>query len=309
MRKILKITLAVLLGLAMLTGCGDASATLSDKKSALITVGKTSVTKEQVYDHMVTADAAKTVILQATASVLDAEVETTDAMKTAAQAKVDSYKKQFGDNFTTYLQYLGYSTEQDLYDASLNDERASALIDKYITDNWDSLVTKYTPIMAKLMYFEASSYSSTEAAYQAAGKALDEVKAGADFATTAAKYKSSSTLAAEQLYTRETESLDYNVLQFMTTATTPTLSTVIANEAVDGYYIVQITSVNIEQYKSNFVSYLKGLTDMSNTVNAFYFTKHNFTIYDITTYNLVKSNYAAYLVQKTGPKTTSTSSN
>lgn len=302
MKRNITLLAACLLVLTALTGCGDAKATVSDKNSALITVGKTKVTKGDIYTQMLTADDASVVLTNATVAILDSEVETTDEQKASAQATVDKYKTQFGDNFTLYLSYMGYKDENELYDNLVNNERMTALQEKYIDENWDTLLTKYTPVKAKMIYLAASSYSTSNGAYDAATAALQEIKDGADFATVAAKYGSTSSLATEQLYTRESDSLDYNVLQFMTTATTPTLSTVIANEDVTGYYIVQLTNINASQFKSDFVSYLQDLSDFSDTVYNYYFTKHNFTIYDITVYNQIQTDYSNYLVQTTGPK-------
>lgn len=302
MKHNFKIAVAALAALTLLAGCGDATATVSDKNSALITIGKTKVTKGDVYNQILSADSGATVISDATKTILDSEVEVTDAMKKEAQDKVDSYKAQFGDSFELYLSYLGYKDETELYNSVVDNARMTALTDKYIDDNWDSLVTKYTPVKAKVILLEAKNYASADAAYKAATAALQEIKDGADFAATATKYKSTDTLAKESLYTRETEDLDYNVLQFITTATGPTLSTVIANEDVSGYYIVQLTNINPMQFKDDFVSYLKGLSDTANTVYSYYFTKHGFVVYDITVYKQIQENYSNYLVQTTGPK-------
>ena len=145
------------------------------------------------------------------------------------------------------------------------------------------------------MIFIDSSEIGNDEGRKKAEEAIAEIKAGSVFEDVAAKYTSDSALTAEKLYTRDNSSLDYNVLQFLATVQAPTLSDVIVNKNANGYYIVQVTVTNQEQLRIDTIDYLKSLSTFTDKAYGYFFTKHNFTVYDIDVYNSIKRNYPSYL--------------
>ncbi|MBR0474927.1 MAG: hypothetical protein IJJ19_07980 [Erysipelotrichaceae bacterium] len=299
MKKLVKIALLSLVTVALLAGCTDATATVSDKNKTIIKVGNTTVTKGDIYNEMMKDDAGNTIVNLAMKQIANDEIETTADIQSEAQKIYDDYKAQIeatGVDFEEGLKTYGYTSPEDFMDYCVSTVKSQKLIDKYIEDNFDKLVDEYRPVKAKMIYLDGTS--GIEAAAEKGKQAIEEIKAGKSFEEVAEQYSDRKTSAEETLYLLANNStLDYNVLQFLSTSTTPTLSDLIQANSGNAYYIVQITNTNIQQMRDDFISELKDQEKTSETVYYNYFKDHKFTVYDIDVYNTIKENYPTYLVQ------------
>lgn len=294
MKKVL--TIIGILAL-LLVGCSDATATISDGKEALFTIGKYSFTKKDLYDEMMNADQAAIIIETATNAILAKEVETTQEIKDKAQEQFDDYKKDLGEDFMESIKSLGCNTEEEFLELCINNQKHTQLYKDYIQAHYDDLYAQYAPFTAKIMFFDGNQ--AVQEALENAQKALEELNAGKTFEDVSKNYKCDETKAKETIYLATDSSLDYNLLTWVNDQTTPTTSQVITNKAGNGYYIVRITNKsNREQIKDQFVEKLISLTEFTNKVDQEYFKKYGFTVYDIDVYNIIKNNYPTYLVQE-----------
>lgn len=299
MKKLVKIALLSFITVALLAGCKDATATVSNPKEMLIKIGNVTVTKGDVYAEMMKDDASNTVVNLALKQIANAEVETTDDIKKEAQSTYDDYKAQIestGVDFETGLKQYGYASAEEFMDYCISTVKADRLLDKYIDENWDKLVEENKPVKAKMIWVDGSN--GMEDAQKEANEAIALLKSGMSFEEVSEKYNDRSAYAEEKLYTLANNStLDYNVLQFMLNTATPTLSEAIQANTGSAYYVVQVTNTNINQMKDEFIEAYKNMTNTRDTVFHNYFKAHKFTIYDIDVFNAVKSNYPSYLVQ------------
>ncbi len=299
MKKLVKIALLSFITVALLAGCKDATATVSNPKEMLIKIGNVTVTKGDVYAEMMKDDASNTVVNLALKQIANAEVETTDDIKKEAQSTYDDYKAQIestGVDFETGLKQYGYASAEEFMDYCISTVKADRLLDKYIDENWDKLVEENKPVKAKMIWVDGSN--GMEDAQKEANEAIALLKSGVSFAEVSEKYNDRPAYAEEKLYTLANNStLDYNVLQFMLNTTTPTLSEAIQANTGSAYYVVQVTNTNINQMKDEFIAAYKEMTNTRDTVFHNYFKAHKFTIYDIDVFNTVKANYPSYLVQ------------
>ena len=299
MKKLVKIALLSFITVALLAGCKDATATVSNPKEMLIKIGNVTVTKGDVYAEMMKDDASNTVVNLALKQIANAEVETTDDIKKEAQSTYDDYKAQIestGVDFETGLKQYGYASAEEFMDYCISTVKADRLLDKYIDENWDKLVEENKPVKAKMIWVDGSN--GMEDAQKEANEAIALLKSGVSFEEVSEKYNDRSAYAEEKLYTLANNStLDYNVLQFMLNTATPTLSEAIQANTGSAYYVVQVTNTNINQMKDEFIEAYKNMTNTRDTVFHNYFKAHKFTIYDIDVFNTVKANYPSYLVQ------------
>ena len=299
MKKLVKIALLSFITVALLAGCKDATATVSNSKEMLIKIGNVTVTKGDVYAEMMKDDASNTVVNLALKQIANAEVETTDDIKKEAQSTYDDYKAQIestGVDFETGLKQYGYTSAEEFMDYCISTVKADRLLDKYIDENWDKLVEENKPVKAKMIWVDGSN--GMEDAQKEANEAIALLKSGVSFEEVSEKYNDRSAYAEEKLYTLANNStLDYNVLQFMLNTATPTLSEAIQANTGSAYYVVQVTNTNINQMKDEFIAAYKNMTNTRDTVFHNYFKAHKFTIYDIDVFNTVKANYPSYLVQ------------
>ena len=299
MKKLVKIALLSFITVALLAGCKDATATVSNPKEMLIKIGNVTVTKGDVYAEMMKDDASNTVVNLALKQIANAEVETTDDIKKEAQSTYDDYKAQIestGVDFETGLKQYGYASAEEFMDYCISTVKADRLLDKYIDENWDKLVEENKPVKAKMIWVDGSN--GMEDTQKEANEAIALLKSGMSFEEVSEKYNDRPAYAEEKLYTLANNStLDYNVLQFMLNTATPTLSEAIQANTGSAYYVVQVTNTNINQMKDEFITAYKNMTNTRDTVFHNYFKAHKFTIYDIDVFNTVKANYPSYLVQ------------
>lgn len=295
MKKII-VLLVSLLCLSMLAGCGDASAKITNPKEVIMTVGDLKVTREEMYSDMMLTDGGTAVNRVATSLIVNAEIENTDEIVNKAKEELETYRAQLDGDLETALSSLGYATEEEFLNAIIDSIKAETLLTKYFNDNKDELYTKYAPLLAKIIVVNTTGELDKDGAKAKANEALEAIKSGKSFDEVAEEYTSNKGLAAETLYTRES-SLDTNVLQYLLTVNEPTLSGVIENKNATGYYVIQVTATNKAQVEDKFKASLLNNTDFNNNVYHSLFEKHNFTIYDIETYNNIKNNFPHILVQ------------
>lgn len=277
----------------LLVGCGNKTAKLSNGSDILIQFGDTKITKEDLYQSMLESDAGYTIINLANKMIVNLEIETTEELKAQAQEQIDTYKASLTDDWQTSLEKLGFESEEEMFEQILSSIKGTELISKYIDEKFDELASDYAPLLAKMIYIKYEN-NDIEKGKTDAAAALADIKAGEEFSVVASKYSTTLSFANETLYTRYSE-IDYNVLQFLLTVTEPTLSGPIENSNSSGIYIVQVTQTNIEQVKEKFIDSLKSNQDFINKVNNFYFAKHNFALFDVKSYEFIKTNYPSYL--------------
>ena len=296
MKKFIKIVVIALSLCCVLAGCKDATATVSNPKEVLIQIGKQKITKQDLYDRMMKDDAANTILTKAMEVVANAEIPDSEEITKAAQEKFDTYKAQLeseGD-FEEVLKSLGYDSVEAFLNYCVTIAKSEALQDKYIDEKRDDLYQQYMPLKARMIFIDGSEIGN-DAAREKALEVITKIKTGEDFGNVAQQYSDKTDLANETFYTRNSTSLDYNVLSYLMTVQNPTLSDPIVNSSANGYYVIQTTVTNQRQLKDDFSAYLKNLSTFLDECNGYYFTKHKFTLYDIDVYNTIKANYPSYL--------------
>ena len=297
MKKTVEIIIASLM-LVVMTGCGDASAKLSNPNEVLFSIDGTKYTKNDLYQQMIDYDAGDNLIKTVAKQVVNLEIETTDEITAKAQADYQDLLDMYNTDIETILNYLGYASEEALMDDLIASAKVEMLADKYIEENLDSLFDEYKPLLYKMITISTQE-NETETYEERAALALAELRDGVNFETVVEKYgdATAQSSAAETLYTVNS-SLDSNVRSFLETVTSPTLSSAItAAGSTETLYIVQVTSTNRTQVKDKLVDYLKNTDNFSTDLYAVYFKKHNFRVYDIDIYNSLNDNYPEFLVQ------------
>jgi len=282
MKKVL-----VILSLSLLLmGCGNKTTNVSNSKEVLIKVGDRSVTIGEVYSQMMATDSTAIIKQMATRVILNKEVPVTDEMKVEADEVLKQFTDSVTDNIELYLEYYGYKDTTDYYDNGiLPSLQQEALVNSYLTENFDSLVAGYRPKKIRLIEI-------TDATLAAA--ALAEIKAGEDFSVVADKY-STSTYPGDEELVNNTSSLPDVVINFVDYLTTPVLSDVLTDGTTN--YIVQITNADTNKLKTEIIETFAADTTFMEKALESYFVKHNFTIYDKSIYDVFVQTYPNYLAE------------
>ena len=292
-----KLTLIIsILAIALtLSACGNKTANVSHN-DVLIQFGKNKITTSDLYYQMLEADKGATVINQVAKYILDQEIETTDEIIAEAEKQLADIKVEMEGDLSSLMKSYGFETEEELLQQITYSVKSDKLIDKYISTNLDSIYEQYKPFKAQMIYIEINSTDDPdgEAAKQEAQLVVDLLKSGASFEEVSKEHSDKTSYGTETLYTTES-TLDYNVLAYAQSVSSPALSDIILNNNKTGYYVVQVTVTNKEQLKEDFISSLKNNSDFTSLVENSYFRDHNFQLYDILTYTYIDNNYSEYL--------------
>ncbi|TFG82989.1 MAG: hypothetical protein E4G74_01870 [Erysipelotrichales bacterium] len=287
MKKLITVIAVVFL----LTACSDASVKISKSSTTLITIGTEKITRGDLFSTFMSRYPSETVLKMATRIILDKEVPASDAaIIAAADAALKKTKDTWKEDFTNFLTSYGYETEKDYYDNELIVKaQTDALTSKYMTDNYDALVATYLP--RKVRVIQAATDENAK-------KAIAEIKDGANFEATAAKYSSASYKGQVQLVTTKS-TLFAEALSFATTRTVPGLTgSPIQDTTNTVFYVVQVTDADPSKFKEELLTSLKADTTFQELAMLSYFADGKFEVYDKTVYDEFKSNYPSYLTQK-----------
>ena len=196
MKKILLIIASALL---LLTGCSDAHAKVNNPTEEIIKIGNKSITKEEVYNNLLTNYGSYFTITDATDKILDAEIEITDEMREEANSAIETYKAFYLEQWEEFLSYYGYSNEDEFINSIIRGERLTKLTEYYVYDQWDDLMDSYNPKKAIVLSFTDSDMANA---------ALVELKKGTDPQEVATAYASSLSGSSEIITSESTYTTD-----------------------------------------------------------------------------------------------------
>jgi len=277
---------ASVLALTMLAGCKDATAKLNDSSTSLIKIGSKTITKGDLYELMNSAYGATTVINDANKTIADLEIEVTDEMKETAESTLETYVSMYGDSFTSYLEQVGMTEEDYVNETLIPSLQAEQLVNKYIEDQWDTLVSTYKPVKATLISFTSEDDANA---------ALEEVNGGTDAETAAGNHN--GTYTESKVYTTESTSLDSMVRTILFAATEDDGWAHVPGSDGSTYYLIKVDNSDPSSFKDEAVEALSTISDVSDDSTTYFFKKYNFHIYDKTIYDAVAADYPDNLVQ------------
>lgn len=292
MKKILCLLSFALL--VTLTGCSDAKTSLTNGSEALITVGKTKITKDEIYTALKSENGVTVILSKLTNFIIDKEVPITDEIKKEAQEYADSFTQYLGEEtFVTYVQSLGYETIDEYIDGVvLASIRTNKITDKYIDEKYEDINKTYE--FRKVQILETTD-STVASDIQLA------IKAGTlTFEDALVQYKdklTTSTFTGKEQVISNSTSLDGSVLAniYAVEEDNTLLQTYQYNSTIDKFYIVKVIATEVSKEEAYDTIY--EIETISDDAFAYYLQKYGFVVYDIDLYNGIKSQAPVYLVQ------------
>ncbi len=291
MKKIL-CCLALLLAL---TGCKDAVTGVTGGNEALITVGNTKITKDDVYTGLKSQMGVTSIISKVTEFIVDKEVPITDEIKQEAQEYIDGLKSTVSDaNWKAFLNVMGYENDQQYIDERvIVSIQATKLTTAFVNENYDELKEEYQ--VRKVQIFQTTDS-------KVAGEVQEKVQKGEitiEEAVTLYKGKAVTTTftGKEQIITNATN-LDPEIITniMKVTEDNTVLDLYQFSKDLTKFYVVKVVSVDVSLDEAR--DTLLGLTKISDQAFAHYLEKYDFTIYDIDLYNGINAQAPNYIVQK-----------
>ncbi|MBQ6221659.1 MAG: hypothetical protein IJJ44_03505 [Solobacterium sp.] len=287
MKRIVKVLSAAVLAIS-LTGCEDAVAKLKDADTVIMKVGDKVITKGNVYSAMLAQNGSDVVRNQAMKVIGDIEVEETDEIRESAQMDLEYYRAIYGPSFEESLKQNNL-TEEEYVETLIDDQQATKLVTNYIEENFDTMVSNYSPVKATVLTFSKEEDASAVLAGLKDGSlTIDDAKANYD----------TSSSGKPEIVTMNT-----------TTYGTAMLSVLLGQKADDGwtmvsstengnYYVMRVEDDDRNNYKDEIVNELYGTETINNNALAHYFEKYGFHVYDKILYDTIANDYPSILVQK-----------
>ncbi|MEG1630351.1 MAG: hypothetical protein RR345_04460, partial [Erysipelotrichaceae bacterium] len=238
------------------------------------------------------ANAASTVLEEATNLIVKKEIETTDAMRQAASAELEKAKATTSGTFKEYINGMGFKSEEDYYNKYLLlAQQQKGLYNKYVVDNFDKLAKKLHPVKAQVIYTTDKDKAVA---------ALADVIAGKGFVETAQAYGDTKNFSGnvQLIHSSSIGIVDVLMNRIKTVKKDNTLiKDLIVDATGNGYYILNVVNTKPADFKDEAINAFLELTNTKEDAMAYFLKKYNFVVYDINVYNTIKTNNPAYLVQ------------
>ena len=292
MKKILCLLSFALL--ITLTGCSDAKTSLTNGDEALITVGKTEITKDEIYSALKSENGVTIILSKLTNFIIDKEVPITDEIKKEAKDYVEQFTKYMGeDTFKTYIKTLGYETVDEYVEGVvISSVRSNKITDKYIDEKYEDLNKEYQFRKVQILQLSDSKIASEIQLAMKEGKLT--------FEDALVQYKdklTTSTFTGKEQVISNQVSLDSSIVKniFAVEEDNTLLGEYQFNAKLDTFYIVKVVSTNVSKEDASSAIYeIKTIDDQAF---AYFLEKYGFVVYDIDLYNGIKSQAPVYLVQ------------
>lgn len=292
MKKILCLLSFALL--ITLTGCSDAKTSLTNGDEALITVGKTEITKDEIYSALKSENGVTIILSKLTNFIIDKEVPITDEIKKEAKDYVEQFTKYMGeDTFKTYIKTLGYETVDEYVEGVvISSVRSNKITDKYIDEKYEDLNKEYQFRKVQILQTSDSKIASEIQLAMKEGKLT--------FEDALVQYKdklTTSTFTGKEQVISNQVSLDSSIVKniFAVEEDNTLLGEYQFNAKLDTFYIVKVVSTNVSKEDASSAIYeIKTIDDQAF---AYFLEKYGFVVYDIDLYNGIKSQAPVYLVQ------------
>lgn len=281
--------------LLALTGCKDASTSVTDGNEALITIGKTEITKNDVYTGLKSENGVSSIIAKITEYIVEKEIPVTDEMREEAEEYLAELKTTVSDeNWKAFLDAMGYESDaQYLEERVLLSVQATELTTTYIEENYDQIKEDYQ--IRKVQIFETADS-------QVAAEVQEKVKNGELTIPEAVKaYKDSvvtTTYDGSVQVITNASSLDSSIISNIMEVTeeNTVLDLYQFSSDLSKFYVVNVVSADVTLEEAE--ETLLGITSIADEGFAYYLSKYNFTIYDIDLYNGIYAQAPTYIVQK-----------
>ena len=279
MKKILSL---ILVGLLLLTGCGNKAAQVSNKNDTIVTVGDKNITKGELYSYM-NAYISSASYLSLRKLIVKHHVPLTEEIEKEAKANLQEDKDILEDKFLETIMEMGYKNETDYYENSvLQTVLAIHMFQEYAKNNISALVETYNPYQVRLMRFDDE---------KVADQALNKVKEGEEFEAVAKEF-SNQYYEGEKEVVINTSNYPKVVLEAIAKQTGPTLIQEAINDSTNSkYYVIQVISNDITHFETEFIDVVQHEESLINDMYGEYAKAGNFKVYDINVYKTLTDNY------------------
>ena len=277
----------LLLCSGLLVACTSSkySVKVSDDQT-IVSGGRIEITKQDYFEYLLDSLGANKVLTDALTAIADKEITNQYDIDALLKERKELYAEYAGGNLETYAKNIGYESEEEFVnDALLPDVKQELLRNKYIEDNYESLLSDYQVTCFKKIVVDKES------------TALDIIEAATDedaFDKQMSKY---GTDAEDAGIVTKNSTLDENLQKKL-----GTLSAIekdgVYKEAIqlsDESYAVIFVYDTARENKEEYITALTSDSDLQEEIEGIYLKQYNFTVNDKKIKNAIKQLSSQYI--------------
>ena len=273
----------------LLVGCGSSSAInytseVSNGDKAVITIGDTKITNNEIYHHLLKQFGSSEVLSLALTYIADQEVTDKEAIKTKVDEKVASTKESLTTtSLDEVAKQYGFKNEQEYIDKIITvGVKQDLLKEKYIDKNYNDLIKEYKVKYLKIITVDTES---------GALSLIDKVKEGTDFYTVMTENSGSDI----GLVTTKSTNVDSKIIEKLDKFTKDGIYNKVIKTSESKYAVVYVYNSDKSKIKDDVKSGLASVSEMSAKMESYYLKQYNFDIYEEAIKDEIKESNKDYL--------------
>ncbi len=273
----------------LLVGCGSSSAItysseVSNGDKAVITIGDTKITNNEIYHHLLKQFGSSEVLSLALTYIADQEVTDKEAIKTKVDEKVASTKESLTtSSLDEVAKQYGFKNEQEYIDKIITvGVKQDLLKEKYIDKNYNDLIKEY-----KVKYLKVITVDTESGALSL----IDKVKDGADFDTVMTENSGSDV----GIVTTKSTNVDSKIIEKLDKFTKDGIYNKVIKTSESKYAVIYVYNSDKSKIKDDVKSGLASVSEMSAKMESYYLKQYNFDIYEEAIKDEIKESNEDYL--------------
>ncbi|MCR1961663.1 hypothetical protein CWE04_05225 [Thomasclavelia cocleata] len=273
----------------LLVGCGSSSAInytseVSNGDKAVITIGDTKITNNEIYHHLLKQFGSSEVLSLALTYIADQEVTDKEAIKTKVDEKVASTKESLTTtSLDEVAKQYGFKNEQEYIDKIITvGVKQDLLKEKYIDKNYNDLIKEYKVKYLKIITVDTES---------GALSLIDKVKEGADFDTVMTENSGSDV----GIVTTKSTNVDSKIIEKLDKFTKDGIYNKVIKTSESKYAVIYVYNSDKSKIKDDVKSGLASVSEMSAKMESYYLKQYNFDIYEEAIKDEIKESNEDYL--------------
>lgn len=276
-----------LLCLGLLVGCSKNhyDVKVSNDNKAIVS-GDIKITNQDYFEYLLDNYGASEVLVEALMSIADKELTDQNAIDEAVSKQEEEYAKYANGSLEEYAKQSGYNSKDDFVNNMvIPTVKRKLLIEKYIDNNFDSVITEYNVTTFKKITVDKESTALSIIKESTSEEAFDK------------KMKEYESDSEDAGVVTKNSSLDDNLKKALSD-----LSKVekdgVYKEAIklsdDNYAVIYLYDT-AHKNKDDIKSALTSDTNAQQEIEAKYLSKYNFKVYDSKIKSAIKDISSDYV--------------
>ncbi len=277
------------LSLLVLSGCSSTNETtfvtsITDGDETAVTVNdEIVVTNDDIYHYMLETQGASTIVTEALTYIGDLEITDEEAIDAKVQEQIEEYESYTESSIEDYAIEQGYESKDEyVNDIIIPSVKNSLLIEKYVDENYDTLVTDYQVKYLKTVTFDTES------------EAVALIDQSTDTETFDTLFAENSGVDVG-FVTNESTSIDANIIAKFDELTNDGIYSKAIMTSTGQYVVVYVYNSDLEAVKDEVITNITSLSSISLKTNAYYLDKYEFSIYENEIKEQIESSTPEYI--------------